>query len=110
MDRIDPETRGYNRGAGAASGRVVIFLQDDDVPRDGCKGWVKDVVALFDAHKRLGVVGMKKACFARWGGVGTSPRVYIRVYIHAHTRAHAHAHTHAHTHARVPVHTHRNTF
>jgi hypothetical protein len=26
------EIRGYNRGAGAASGRVVIFLQDDDVP------------------------------------------------------------------------------
>jgi hypothetical protein len=25
------------------------------------------VAALFDAHKRLGVVGMKKGCFARWG-------------------------------------------
>jgi hypothetical protein len=61
------EIRGYNRGAGAGSGRVVIFLQDDDVPQDGCRGWVRDVVRLFDAHQRLGVVGLKKACYSRWG-------------------------------------------
>ena len=61
------EIRGYNRGAGVASGRIVVFLQDDDIPADGCKMWVKNLVAQFDAHARLGVVGMKKACFSRWG-------------------------------------------
>jgi hypothetical protein len=40
---------------------------------DGCRGWVRDVVRLFDAHARLAVVGLKKACFSRWAGAYTRP-------------------------------------
>ena len=52
------EVHGYNRLAAMAAGRVIVLMQDDDVPPQSC-GWIKYVLALFERHPRLGGVGLR---------------------------------------------------
>ncbi|KAG2499050.1 hypothetical protein HYH03_003235 [Edaphochlamys debaryana] len=59
------ELRAYNRLAGMARGRYLLFLQDDDdqmTPED-CS-WLPKLVAQFDAMPRLALVGMNHL---QWG-------------------------------------------
>lgn len=54
------EVHGYNRMADIARGRVLVFLQDDQLPPTDC-GWAKDLLALFDRWPKLGGVGLNYA-------------------------------------------------
>jgi hypothetical protein len=51
------ESRGYNRVARAARGRVLVVWQDDQTPAPNGK-WVDDMMAVFDAHPNVAVLGM----------------------------------------------------
>ncbi|KAG2490154.1 hypothetical protein HYH03_011458 [Edaphochlamys debaryana] len=51
------EARGYNRGAKAARGKILIIWQDDQTPPP-THGWLQDLVRLYDTYPRLGVIGM----------------------------------------------------
>jgi len=52
------EVRAYNRLAHLASGRLLVLLQDDEVPPSGC-GWLQHLLALFERWPLLGAVGMR---------------------------------------------------
>jgi GT2 family glycosyltransferase len=45
-----------NRGAKAATGEVLIFLNDDTLPQ---RGWLPPLLQIFDNHSNAGVVGGK---------------------------------------------------
>ena len=45
-----------NRGAKAATGEVLIFLNDDTLPQ---RGWLPPLLQIFDNHANAGVVGGK---------------------------------------------------
>lgn len=50
------EVHGYNRLAEMARGRVLVFMQDDELPPRGC-GWAHYVLEQFGRHPRLGAIG-----------------------------------------------------
>lgn len=50
------EVHGYNRLADVSRGRVVILMQDDDMPPETCS-WVKYVLWEFEKRPKLGAVG-----------------------------------------------------
>ncbi|KXZ52872.1 hypothetical protein GPECTOR_8g253 [Gonium pectorale] len=54
------ELRGYNRLAGMARGKILVFLQDDDLVEPSDCSWLPRLVAQFEAMPQLAMVGMNK--------------------------------------------------
>ena len=52
------EIRSYNRLGALARGRILVTLQDDDLPPLNCS-WLKEVHRLMEAHQpKLGAIGL----------------------------------------------------
>ena len=50
------EVHGYNRLSGIARGRVLVIMQDDDMPPDSC-AWLGYLLAEFERFPLLGALG-----------------------------------------------------
>ncbi|KXZ54416.1 hypothetical protein GPECTOR_5g70 [Gonium pectorale] len=53
------ESRGYNRAARAARGRYLVVWQDDQIPPTSGR-WLVDMLAVFSARPRLGILGLHR--------------------------------------------------
>lgn len=58
------EVRGYNRLAQIARGRIIMLLQDDELPPESCATWLPRVLQMFDTWPRIGVIGMRNSNLA----------------------------------------------
>ena len=56
------QVHGYNRMAGVARGRILLLLQDDQLPPENC-AWLEDLSLAFRRWPRLGGVGLNFAEF-----------------------------------------------
>eukprot|EP00271_Cylindrocystis_brebissonii_P014614 TRINITY_DN36022_c0_g1_i1.p1 TRINITY_DN36022_c0_g1~~TRINITY_DN36022_c0_g1_i1.p1 ORF type:complete len:611 (-),score=31.45 TRINITY_DN36022_c0_g1_i1:162-1994(-) len=52
------ETRGYNRIANVAQGRVLVLLQDDELPPPTCR-WLGNVLSILRVWPAMGMLGMR---------------------------------------------------
>ncbi|KAG2490149.1 hypothetical protein HYH03_011453 [Edaphochlamys debaryana] len=73
------ESRGYNRAAKAAKGKILIIWQDDQTG-PGDAAWMLDLAKLYDTYPQIGIIGMNtyRLCrnfepTNRWGSPSWEP-------------------------------------